>query len=254
MYTKDFRKKDLQMLLMDGNMWNKLRVIQDNFSYKSRWSLHHQLIFKDLEDEKIYSTQYARGATEQQDEQPFQYDADEITCVEVIPEEIKTIAYVVKPLSEEDAAKKPKKKAKKELDYTDQAAHYARPLLGGFGGGGMGGGIGTAQQTRQQVTAGGGRNVGRTNQWVVVDDPARPLQPGEFRTIYGAVDTAVQQDAPRGLAQTAPVHRDGMELNAIPHPMPEPTMTVAERAARDLNNWMREELAGFAETETDTEF
>lgn len=46
----------------------------------TRWSIVYDLVFK--HDGKLYQTSYSRGATEQQDESPWQYD-DEVECTEV---------------------------------------------------------------------------------------------------------------------------------------------------------------------------
>ena len=51
----------------------------------SRWSTHYEFIFK--HDGKVYRTYYKRGATEMQDEEPWEYedmvDCDEVKKVEV---------------------------------------------------------------------------------------------------------------------------------------------------------------------------
>lgn len=55
--------------------------IADNRIYgHSRWSIQYDLVFK--LDNKLYKTKYSIGSTEQQDEQPFEYE-DEVECVEV---------------------------------------------------------------------------------------------------------------------------------------------------------------------------
>ena len=57
----------------------------------SRWSIHYSFVFK-FED-KFYWTPYSRGATEQQDEQPFEYEDDEIECAEVWPFDVTVTKY-----------------------------------------------------------------------------------------------------------------------------------------------------------------
>lgn len=49
----------------------------------SRWSIQYEMIFAD--NGKFYEAHYQRGATEQQEESPWEYDGDMITCYEVIP-------------------------------------------------------------------------------------------------------------------------------------------------------------------------
>jgi hypothetical protein len=64
-------------------LWeNEGEIVRDIITGKSRWSIRHELIFK-LND-KYYRTTYQEGATEYQDEQPWQYET-EIKCIEVEP-------------------------------------------------------------------------------------------------------------------------------------------------------------------------
>ena len=74
-----FKKTDLLEVLYDDH--EVIKKIRDTLIDTSRWSEHHELIFE--KDGKLYSTSYSRGATEQQDESPFEYDPDEIECTEV---------------------------------------------------------------------------------------------------------------------------------------------------------------------------
>lgn len=90
-----FNKEDLSELL-----WRAKPVINDKpveivvneIVDTSRWSIHYTLVFS--YDGKFYQTQYSRGATESQDESPFEYDADMIECSEVVPVEVTKIEYV----------------------------------------------------------------------------------------------------------------------------------------------------------------
>lgn len=59
----------------------------------NRWSLIFQLVFKF--ENKFYSTVYTRGATEYQDERPFDSEK-EVLCVEVQP--IQKITTVYEPV------------------------------------------------------------------------------------------------------------------------------------------------------------
>lgn len=56
----------------------------------SRWSLDYRLVFG--KDGKFYETSYSRGATECQDEQPFEYE-DEVKCIRVYPYTKEVIDY-----------------------------------------------------------------------------------------------------------------------------------------------------------------
>jgi hypothetical protein len=77
-----FTKEFLQELVWDEGDDN-VEVIEDELIDESRWSLHYRMIFK--YDEKYYETFYSKGATEQQDESPYEFEDDEIECVEVFP-------------------------------------------------------------------------------------------------------------------------------------------------------------------------
>lgn len=91
MPSKTFDTEELRL-----SIWNDsetLKVVEDEITDTSRWSVHHRLVFKDLETDKFYLTYYSIGATEQQDEQPFQYEGEFIDCDEVIPVEVKVISY-----------------------------------------------------------------------------------------------------------------------------------------------------------------
>lgn len=56
-------------------------VVRDTIVGNSRWAIQYELIFK--YDDKLYRAYYSVGATECQDETPWQ-DEDEIKCIEVM--------------------------------------------------------------------------------------------------------------------------------------------------------------------------
>ena len=66
-------------------------VIENKIIETSRWSIHYRMIFK-TEDGGLFETFYERGATEMQDQQPYEYDSDEIECSEVKP--VKTVVTI----------------------------------------------------------------------------------------------------------------------------------------------------------------
>ena len=68
-------------------------IISRDIIDTSRWSIHYELIFK-LKD-KFYMTWYTEGATEQQDERPWECD-NTVDCEEVEPVEVTVIKYVKK--------------------------------------------------------------------------------------------------------------------------------------------------------------
>lgn len=83
--------KDEMLDFLEGN---EGEVILDEIEDTSRWSVHHHLIFKF--ENKFWSAYYSRGATEQQDESPWEYET-EVECVEVEPvEKVVTVYQPVK--------------------------------------------------------------------------------------------------------------------------------------------------------------
>lgn len=69
-------------------------IVYDNVTDTSRWSVHHECVFK--LGGKFYKTHYSEGATEIQDERPYEYDGEWIEVTEVVPKEITVIKYVPK--------------------------------------------------------------------------------------------------------------------------------------------------------------
>lgn len=61
--------------------WDGVEVIQDTLVHNDRWSIHHEIIFKWI-DGKFYKAHYSVGATELQDESPWEYEK-EVKCIEV---------------------------------------------------------------------------------------------------------------------------------------------------------------------------
>lgn len=63
-------------------------IIYTKITGNSRWSISYERVFS--YKDKFYETHYSVGATEMQDEGPYEYDPDEVECKEVFPKE-KTI-------------------------------------------------------------------------------------------------------------------------------------------------------------------
>lgn len=80
-----FKKAQLQELLDGGS--ETLKVVSDKITGKGRWALSHELVFQDQSTHLFYRTHYSEGATEQQDESPFEYEGEEVECEEVRPVE-----------------------------------------------------------------------------------------------------------------------------------------------------------------------
>ena len=90
MTTKTFNKEVLKESLWDDS--EVIKVVDTQIIDTSRWSVIKEMIFKDLSTGLFYQTAYSEGATECQDESPFEYDPDEIECVQV--EQVEKIVKV----------------------------------------------------------------------------------------------------------------------------------------------------------------
>jgi hypothetical protein len=65
--------------------------ISDKIIDRSRWSVTYRRIFEF--QGKFYETHYSVGATEYQEECPYEGEGDEIECKEVFPTEVTVIVY-----------------------------------------------------------------------------------------------------------------------------------------------------------------
>jgi hypothetical protein len=83
-FKKDFLRYELDL----PHSAKENRII-DN----SRWSISHEIIFE--HEGKFYQTYYSVGATEQQDESPWEYE-DEVECVEV--QQVEKVVKVWEPV------------------------------------------------------------------------------------------------------------------------------------------------------------
>ena len=61
---------------------------------KSRWSVEYMRIYKELTSEKFYQTFYSEGATEMQDESPYEHEDNLVEFVEVIRVPVQTYQYM----------------------------------------------------------------------------------------------------------------------------------------------------------------
>lgn len=72
------KKFDKEFLINELDL--PFKAIEDEVIDTSRWSIHHKIIFE--HDGKFWQTWYSVGATEMQDEAPWEYEK-EIECTEV---------------------------------------------------------------------------------------------------------------------------------------------------------------------------
>lgn len=85
-----FPKSDLLDLLCDEPP-DGYEMVEDQLVDTTRWSKVYRLTFK--YGGKLYQTGYSTGATEHQDEGPFENDGKIIDCYEVEAVEVKVVKY-----------------------------------------------------------------------------------------------------------------------------------------------------------------
>ena len=81
-FSKDYLVNELDL---------PYNTIFDRIVDTTRWSIVHEIVFED--NGKFYMTTYSEGATEIQDERPWEYD-DEIECTEVELKEVKVKKWI----------------------------------------------------------------------------------------------------------------------------------------------------------------
>lgn len=79
MSKRTFTQQELLDILWKEDEDSK--VLLNEPTSKSRWSINYRLVFE--KDGNLYETSYSEGATEIQDEGPWEYQT-EIECVEVV--------------------------------------------------------------------------------------------------------------------------------------------------------------------------
>ena len=77
-FSKDYLNDELDLPYSN--------TVVDKIIDTTRWSIVHEIVFED--NGNFYQTTYSEGATEMQDERPWEYD-DEVECTEVELREVK---------------------------------------------------------------------------------------------------------------------------------------------------------------------
>lgn len=70
----------------------KFKLVSTELIDTSRWSLIHEVVYEDLSTGKFYASTYSTGATECQDETPYEYEK-EVEMTEVFKKEKTIIVY-----------------------------------------------------------------------------------------------------------------------------------------------------------------
>jgi hypothetical protein len=81
-----FPKKDLKDLAYDDAS-EEYTNIENGIIDNGRWTIYHRQVFFHHPTGKHYVTTYGVGATESQDEHPYEYEDDMVECNEVRPME-----------------------------------------------------------------------------------------------------------------------------------------------------------------------
>jgi len=92
--TRKFPKEFLRDIIWEeeSEFEDKVGIqVKNEITDTGRWSVYHELVFS--YDEKFYAVNYSVGATEIQDERPFEYEGDEVECFEVAPKPVTVIEY-----------------------------------------------------------------------------------------------------------------------------------------------------------------
>jgi hypothetical protein len=88
-----FTKETLQLLVEDEAS-EDFTIMYRTIVSKSRWSVRYEMIFHFKGS--YYRTYYSVGATEYQDESPYEHDDNLVEVEEVIPKVIHSIVYKTK--------------------------------------------------------------------------------------------------------------------------------------------------------------
>lgn len=86
-----FKKRDL-INLAENDRAPNFTLIRRELIDTTRWSIVNSCVFEF--EGKLYCTTYSYGATECQDESPYEYDDDEIECDEVFALEVTVTKYL----------------------------------------------------------------------------------------------------------------------------------------------------------------
>jgi hypothetical protein len=79
-----------QELACDDNV-EGFKIVENKIVDHRRWSIVYRIVVE--KDGKFYASSYSIGATESQDESPYENDGDQIDFPEVQKKEVLTIVY-----------------------------------------------------------------------------------------------------------------------------------------------------------------
>ncbi|NCE63696.1 hypothetical protein D1159_03660 [Pseudoflavonifractor sp. 524-17] len=82
-FPRDYLRRELDL---------PFASVENHIVDQSRWSIHHEIVFRD-KDGKFYQTCYSVGATECQDEGPWD-DEPVVQCVQVEQQKVLVLRWV----------------------------------------------------------------------------------------------------------------------------------------------------------------
>ena len=88
--TRRFPKQEL-LDLLDGDE-TLYQLINDELIDHTRWSVTHEIVFRDKATDEFFRAYYNVGATEYQDESPWEYE-DEVIASYVVPVVVHVVRY-----------------------------------------------------------------------------------------------------------------------------------------------------------------
>lgn len=88
-----FLEKSEALLILNDDH-EEYETILDKICETSRWSIHYELVVKNLKEDKFYIAYYSTGATETQDESPWE-DESEVEFLPAIAKERTIKTYEV---------------------------------------------------------------------------------------------------------------------------------------------------------------
>ena len=91
---REFTKEIMQEIASEDT--DDFTIIKQHVIDTTRWATVHEMIFGELSTGKFYRSYFNRGATEMQDERPYEYDSAIIKCWEVVEVEVMTKQWVSK--------------------------------------------------------------------------------------------------------------------------------------------------------------
>ena len=87
---------------------DEYQVIENVLVGHSRWSLQYRMVF--MFGDLFFQTHYNKGATEMQDESPYEYDSEMVECLQVRPKLVEVTKYVAVQIKETDESKEKRDK------------------------------------------------------------------------------------------------------------------------------------------------